>query len=196
MARAFPNSTFVGCDFHKPSIEHATIHARQGGGSGNIQFEMAKAKGFSRQGSRPSDMLRRAAGSRRSAGGCSPHLSFAYARRDRDADGAASGEATEDNLGPVGRVAYAFSTMAGVIVQPDITTTANRAQIIALAAKHRLPAVYPFRFLTNEGGLASYGIDVIDGYKRSATYVDRILRGEKPGDLPVQAPIKFELSVN
>jgi len=107
-----------------------------------------------------------------------------------------AGEATEDNLGPVGRVAYAFSTMAGVIVQPDITTTANRAQIIALAAKHRLPAVYPFRFLTNEGGLASYGIDVIDGYKRSATYVDRILRGEKPGDLPVQAPIKFELSVN
>ena len=57
-----------------------------------------------------------------------------------------AGEATEDNLGPVGRVAYAFSTMAGVIVQPDITTTANRAQIIALAAKHRLPAVYPFRF--------------------------------------------------
>jgi putative ABC transport system substrate-binding protein len=107
-----------------------------------------------------------------------------------------AGEATEGNLGPVGRVAYAFSTMAGVIVQPDITTTANRAQIIALAAKHRLPAVYPFRFLTNEGGLASYGIDVIDGYKRSATYVDRILRGEKPGDLPVQAPIKFELSVN
>jgi putative ABC transport system substrate-binding protein len=107
-----------------------------------------------------------------------------------------AGEATEDNLGPVGRVAYAFSTMAGVIVQPDITTTANRAQIIALAAKHRLPAVYPFRFFTNEGGLASYGIDVIDGYKRSATYVDRILRGEKPGDLPVQAPIKFELSVN
>jgi len=196
MARAFPNSTFVGCDFHEPSIEHATTHARQGGGSGNIRFEMTKAKGFSRQGSRPSDMLRRAAGSRRSAGAA------AHIHRSLMRDGTGmlmeplAGEATEGNLGPVGRVAYAFSTMAGVIVQPDITTTANRAQIIALAAKHRLPAVYPFRFLTNEGGLASYGIDVIDGYKRSATYVDRILRGEKPGDLPVQAPIKFELSVN
>jgi putative ABC transport system substrate-binding protein len=84
----------------------------------------------------------------------------------------------------------------GIIVQPDVTTTANRTQIIASAAKHRLPAVYPFRFFTAEGGLASYGIDVADGYKRAAGYVDRILRGEKPGDLPVQAPIKFELSVN
>jgi putative ABC transport system substrate-binding protein len=82
------------------------------------------------------------------------------------------------------------------VVQPDITTTANRTQIIALAAKYRLPTVYPFSFFTAEGGLASYGIDVIDGYKRAAGYVDRILRGEKPGDLPVQAPIKFELSVN
>jgi putative ABC transport system substrate-binding protein len=88
--------------------------------------------------------------------------------------------------------------MACVIVQRDITTTANRAQIIALAAKHRLPAVYPFRFFTNEGGLASYGIEVIDGYKRSATYVDRILRGEKPGELPERrfGPSKFACVVN
>jgi putative ABC transport system substrate-binding protein len=84
----------------------------------------------------------------------------------------------------------------GIIVQPDITTTANRTQILAMAAKHHLPAVYPFAFFTAEGGLAAYGIDVVDGYKRAATYVSRILRGEKPGELPVQAPIKFELSVN
>jgi putative ABC transport system substrate-binding protein len=84
----------------------------------------------------------------------------------------------------------------GLIVQPDITTTANRARIIALAAKHHLPAIYPFRFFTTEGGLASYGIDLIDVYKRAATYVDRILKGEKAGELPVQAPVKFELGIN
>jgi putative ABC transport system substrate-binding protein len=92
----------------------------------------------------------------------------------------------------------AFETLKGVehigiVVPPDITTTTNRTQIIALAAKYRLPAVYPFCFFAVEGGLASYGIDVVDGYKRAAGYADRILRGEKPGDLPVQAPIKFEL---
>jgi putative ABC transport system substrate-binding protein len=84
----------------------------------------------------------------------------------------------------------------GLIVQPDLTTTANRAQILASAAKHRFPAIYPFSFFTREGGLASYGIDVTDGYKRAAAYTDRILRGEKPGELAVQAPIKFELFVN
>jgi putative tryptophan/tyrosine transport system substrate-binding protein len=95
----------------------------------------------------------------------------------------------------------AFDTLksvenVGIVVQPDITTTANRTQILAMAAKHHLPAVYPFTFFTAEGGLAAYGIDVVDGYKRAATYVSRVLRGEKPGELPVQAPIKFELSVN
>jgi putative tryptophan/tyrosine transport system substrate-binding protein len=103
-------------------------------------------------------------------------------------DNAAAIERAFDELGSVDNI--------GVIVQPDVTTTANRAQIIALAAKHRVPTVYPFSFFTSEGGLAAYGIDVIDGYKRAAGYVNRILRGEKPGELPVQAPIKFELSVN
>jgi putative ABC transport system substrate-binding protein len=84
----------------------------------------------------------------------------------------------------------------GIVVQPDITTTTHRTKIIALAAKYRLPAVYPFGFFAAEGGLAAYGFDVVDGYKRAAGYVDRILRGEKPGDLPVQAPVKFELYVN
>jgi putative ABC transport system substrate-binding protein len=64
------------------------------------------------------------------------------------------------------------------------------------AARHRIPAVYPFRFYVAEGGLASYGIDLGDQYRRAATYVDRILRGAHPKDLPVQAPNKFELVVN
>jgi putative ABC transport system substrate-binding protein len=65
-----------------------------------------------------------------------------------------------------------------------------------LAARHRLPAVYPFRYFATEGGLMSYGPDQIEQWRGAATYVDRILRGEKPGDLPVQAPTKFELVVN
>jgi putative tryptophan/tyrosine transport system substrate-binding protein len=62
--------------------------------------------------------------------------------------------------------------------------------------RHRLPAVYPFRFYSANGGLASYGPDAIDIYRRAAAYVDRILKGEKPGDLPVQAPTKYELVIN
>ena len=73
---------------------------------------------------------------------------------------------------------------------------ANRASIITLAARHRLPAIYPFRYFATEGGLMSYGADQIDQWRGAATYVDRILRGEKPGELPVQAPTKYELVVN
>ena len=65
-----------------------------------------------------------------------------------------------------------------------------------LAARYRLPAIYPFRIFAAEGGLLSYGFDQIDSWRGAATYVDRILRGEKPADLPVQAPTKFELIVN
>jgi len=68
--------------------------------------------------------------------------------------------------------------------------------IITLAAKHQLPALYPFRFFVTDGGLISYGIDQNDNYRRAASYVDRILKGERPADLPVQAPIKIELAVN
>lgn len=92
--------------------------------------------------------------------------------------------------------AFAGKPNQGLLVQPDVTTHSNRALIIALAAKHRLPAVYTFPYHVTEGGLASYGVDVVDLYKRAATYVDRILRGEKPGELAVQGPIKFTLSVN
>jgi putative ABC transport system substrate-binding protein len=84
----------------------------------------------------------------------------------------------------------------GLIVLPDNTTFARRELIIALAARHRLPAVYPLRFFVRAGGLISYGVDQIDQSRRAASYVDRILKGEKPSELPVQAPTKYELVIN
>jgi putative ABC transport system substrate-binding protein len=81
-------------------------------------------------------------------------------------------------------------------VSPDILTTVNRELIVALADRHRLPAIYPYRYFVAIGGLASYGIDNLDLYRRAAFYVDRILKGAKPGDLPVQTPTKFELVIN
>jgi len=84
----------------------------------------------------------------------------------------------------------------GLLVPPDPITTAQRELIIALAARYRLPAVYPFRFFVTSGGLMSYGPDTVDPYRRAAGYVDRILKGEKPGELPVQAPTKYELVIN
>jgi putative tryptophan/tyrosine transport system substrate-binding protein len=92
--------------------------------------------------------------------------------------------------------AFARAPDAGLLVQPDVTIHSNRALIISLAARHRLPAVYTFPFYVAEGGLASYGIEPVDLYRRAAPYVDRILRGTKPSDLPVQAPVKFELAIN
>jgi putative ABC transport system substrate-binding protein len=91
---------------------------------------------------------------------------------------------------------FAGQPDGGLITFPHPNTAANRASIIILAARHRLPAIYPFRYFATEGGLMSYGIDQIDQWRGAATYVDRILRGEKPGDLPVQAPTKFELVIN
>jgi len=73
---------------------------------------------------------------------------------------------------------------------------AHRELIFALAARHKLPAIYAFRFFVTAGGLISYGPDTVDPYRRAASYVDRILKGEKPGDLPVQAPTKYELVIN
>src|SRR5450631_651030 len=84
----------------------------------------------------------------------------------------------------------------GLVVMPDVTTVAHRKLIASLAAEHRVPAVYGFRSFVKDGGLVSYGVDLIDLYRRGATYVDRILRGAKPSDLPVQAPTGFELIIN
>jgi putative tryptophan/tyrosine transport system substrate-binding protein len=83
-----------------------------------------------------------------------------------------------------------------ILVTSDATTSAHRNVIIALAAQHRLPAVYPLRVFVTDGGLMSYAVDIADLVRKSASYVDRILRGEKPADLPVQAPTKYETVVN
>jgi putative ABC transport system substrate-binding protein len=84
----------------------------------------------------------------------------------------------------------------GLIVMPDNSTTIHRNLIVSLAARYRIPAVYPFRFFVEAGGLMSYGVDVADLFRRAPKYVSRILHGEKPADLPVQAPTKFELVIN
>src|SRR5262249_57988869 len=75
-------------------------------------------------------------------------------------------------------------------------SSARRSLIITLAARHKLPAVYAFRYFATSGGLISYGPDIIDPFRRAAGYVDRILKGEKPADLPVQTPTKYELVIN
>jgi putative tryptophan/tyrosine transport system substrate-binding protein len=81
-------------------------------------------------------------------------------------------------------------------VLPDPILVAHRGLIIELAAKQRHPAIYPFRSYADSGGLLTYGVDVQDQARRSAFYIDRILKGARPGDLPVQAPTKFELVIN
>jgi putative ABC transport system substrate-binding protein len=85
---------------------------------------------------------------------------------------------------------------SGLIVMPDNFTSFHRTLIVSLAASLRIPAIYPYRYFVDEGGLLSYGIDVLDLYRRAPDYVDRILQGAKPADLPVQAPKKFELVIN
>jgi putative tryptophan/tyrosine transport system substrate-binding protein len=92
--------------------------------------------------------------------------------------------------------AFARSSNGGLIVAASTLATVQRNLIIELAARYRLPAVYFERHFVASGGLISYGADQVDGYRRAAAYVDRILRGEKPADLPVQAPNKYELVVN
>jgi putative tryptophan/tyrosine transport system substrate-binding protein len=91
---------------------------------------------------------------------------------------------------------FAHQADIGLVVLPNPITNEHRALIVALAARHHLPAVYAFRYFAAIGGLMSYGIDVIDLYKRAAVYVDRILKGAKPADLPVEQPTKFELVIN
>jgi putative ABC transport system substrate-binding protein len=103
-------------------------------------------------------------------------------RKPEDIEPAVAGWAREPN--------------GGLIVSPDPATITQRDRIVALAARYRLPAVYPFRFFLTDGGLISYGIEYADVFRSAAKYVDRILRGEKPTNLPVQLPTKFELVIN
>ena len=92
--------------------------------------------------------------------------------------------------------ALAREPNAGLLVMPDISNVRHRKVINAAAARPRLPAIYPIPTMTLDGGLASYGVDIPDLYRRSAGYVERILRGAKPSELPVQSPVKFDLTIN
>jgi len=110
-------------------------------------------------------------------------------------------EASPIDLRDVGEIERAIADFArspnrGLVVLPSGLSFIHREMIIGLAARHRLPAVYPFRFFVEDGGLICYGPDAIDQLRRAAGYVDRILRGEKPADLPVQVPAKYELVIN
>ena len=102
------------------------------------------------------------------------------------------------NAGEIERAVAAFarSPNGGLIVTASAGTTLHRNLIITLAARHKLPAIYWERFFVTSGGLISYGPDLIDHFRLAAGYVDRILKGEKPADLPVQAPSKYELAIN
>jgi putative ABC transport system substrate-binding protein len=86
----------------------------------------------------------------------------------------------------------------GLALMPDtaLATQKNRELIISLVARHHLPTIYPYRFWVGDGGLVSYGIDQVDLFRRVPTYIDRILKGAKPAELPVQLPTRFELAVN
>jgi ABC-type uncharacterized transport system substrate-binding protein len=92
--------------------------------------------------------------------------------------------------------AQAREPNGGLLVMPDSFTTSHRVEITALAGRYRLPAVYPYREFPEHGGLLSYGYDRLDNFRRAATYADRVLKGAQPSELPVQAPVKFELVIN
>jgi putative ABC transport system substrate-binding protein len=92
--------------------------------------------------------------------------------------------------------AFARSSNGGLIVTSGAGSVLHRELIIALAARYKLPAVYYRRYFVTSGGLISYGFDLVDQYRHAAGYVDRILKGEKPADLPVQAPTRYELVIN
>jgi putative ABC transport system substrate-binding protein len=85
---------------------------------------------------------------------------------------------------------------SGLIIMPDLFTTNHRELIVRLAAQHRLPAIYPFRYFATGGGLMSYGIDIVDLFRRAAVYVDKVLRGANPSELPIQQPERFEFVIN
>ena len=95
-----------------------------------------------------------------------------------------------------GVAAFAGSGNGGLIVMPGPTASVHGALIVALAARYKLPAIYPFRYNVTGGGLICYAADYVEQFRPAAGYVDRILKGEKPADLPIQAPTKYELVIN
>jgi putative tryptophan/tyrosine transport system substrate-binding protein len=133
-----------------------------------------------------------------------PEIGPYYALWLKSVEAAAATLGLETTAAPVrapSDIEHAITAIAvhpdgGLIVQPDGYTVTNRRLIIELAARHRLPAVYTYRYEAVEGGLVSYGADVPDQFRRAADYVDRILKGQTPSDLPVQQPLKYELVIN
>jgi putative tryptophan/tyrosine transport system substrate-binding protein len=105
---------------------------------------------------------------------------------------------TIENAGDIGRVIESFASLpnGGLVLPPDATTTAHRDLVVALAARYRLPAVYAWRQFVTAGGLMSYGIDFLEQFRQTASYVDRILRGSSPAELPVQAPTRYQTVLN
>src|SRR5262245_44264979 len=133
-----------------------------------------------------------------------PETQPAYATFLRSVEAAGPRFAVEPGVIPIRSVSAIASAIAafgqepgaGLIVLPDVFTSTNRDAIITSASQYRVPAVYPYPFFARRGGLMSYGIDLPDLFRRSASYVDRILRGIAPGELPVQTSNKFELIIN
>jgi putative ABC transport system substrate-binding protein len=131
--------------------------------------------------------------------GTAPHVVFLHAAEVAAASlGVALVVANVQDIGEIERAIAAFGSEpdTGLIVFPHPLTIANRALIHSLAARHRLPAIYPYKYFAADGGLLSYGPDQVDQWRGAASYVDRILRGEKPADLPVQTPVKYETVLN
>lgn len=122
---------------------------------------------------------------------------FAAAARSLGIEPLASPVRSSEDIDSVVRT-VAAKPNGSLVIAPDIFTgrVDNLHQVKSLAARYRIPAVYPYRFMINDGGLISYGIDQLDLYRRAPAYVDRILRGANPADLPVQLPTKFEMAVN
>jgi putative ABC transport system substrate-binding protein len=129
---------------------------------------------------------------------------FAFYQRPFEAAAHANGiepvAAPVHSIEDVGRIFENFSSQpnTGLVLMPDIFITAKDHHVVitSLAAQHGLPTIYPYRFMVTAGGLVSYGIDSADLWRRVPTYVDRILKGAKPADLPVQLPTKFEMAIN
>ena len=131
-----------------------------------------------------------------------PYAGTGYYQAQFDAAAAALGiKLVANPVDSIGELETAVTALGrdrggGLIVLPDSFNLVHREQIIELAAHHRVPAIYPYLFAVREGGLISYGVDQVDQFHRAAGYVDRILKGEKPADLPVQEPTKFESAIN
>jgi putative ABC transport system substrate-binding protein len=124
-----------------------------------------------------------------------------YGRAFKDVAGSLAIEPVIAHIHGLADIERVIGTVAerpngGIFLAPDITLTAHLEQIVAIVARHRLPSIYSEPVAVKVGGLVFYGTDRVDLYRRAASYVDRVLRGEKPGDLPYQQPTKYELVVN